>query len=258
MGRVSFFAQTWQLVLGALLAFACRIGYDELPPNTLANEGGAGGLDGVATLAGGATDVSDGGEDGAVTTFGGDTVAFGARSDADYPGASDTFISEDKPDQNRASTGVLQLSGEAEKRQVGLLKFDLSALAPGTTIKGAVLGLLSPPDTLVDGVVNVHEMLESWVDVEATWNERMSGTPWTVPGAGVGSRSGLTLTTFSLSKPSAVYEIPLPAALVQLWVDDPSANFGLALVATGTDVGALFASSAGIEANRPLLVVSVL
>ncbi len=274
-------------MFGALLAASCRIDYDELSPIVRGSTGGSASSSGGASSSGsggsaaaaGAGGVNTGGSAGTSTSSagaggdpsvggapgsagtpglgGGTPVTFGAQPDSDHQGTFDTFIIESAPTQNRATSGVFILSGETSNRQVGLLYFDLTPLAAGTTISGAVLSLRTPADEFADGDVNVYQMLESWVDVEATWNERASGTAWTAPGADVGSRSDVILATFTASAQFTTYDIPLPAALIQGWVDDPSSNFGVALVATGTDIGQLFASSSGTGENRPLLSVSV-
>ncbi len=216
---------------------------------TMASSGGSAGTSAV----GGSP--SDAGSPG---LGGGTPVGFGDRTDADYQACTDTWIIEYAPTQNRGTNGSIMLTGEAGKRQVGLVYFDISALVAGTTVTGAELQLRTNADEYTDGEINVYQMLESWVDLEATWNERTTGVAWTTLGAGVGSRSDVALATFAAAVDFTIYHVPLPATLIQGWVDDPASNFGLALVHTGIDIGQFYAGSSGTESNRPLLVVTVL
>ncbi len=182
----------------------------------------------------------------------GTTVTFG-NSDSDYNGvASDTYLDEGTPTGSFENYGFL-LVRSTPSAIVSLIRFDISQLPAGATITGAQLALdtFHTPSTM--GSVTVHEQLEPRTDWETTWNERALGVPWTAPGCGIGSRSADVLARFEPYE-KLVYELPLPASVVQRWADDPSTNHGLVLVGDGSDVVDFRPSGVGSGLNPQLSI----
>jgi hypothetical protein len=178
----------------------------------------------------------------------GTVVTFGYNNSTYNGVVADAFIVSWDPTGPYENYAYLQVSPEA----VSLVRFEVSALAPGTNITGAsvLFGVRTNPATT--GSVTLHELLEQRTDWETTWNERAIGVAWTTPGCGVGSRSATVLGRF-MPYAQQTYSIPLPASLVQGWVDGP--NYGLALVGDGIDY--VDFKSAGVGSGvRPQLTVS--
>ncbi len=217
------------------------------------NGGMAGGTGAVVSQAGAGGEPSP----GAVGLGGGTVVSFGMRSGATYQVGNDTYVNEEAPTVTYGAAPTVFASAITAARQTALLYFDVSALAPGTTITGAELDLRTNADAFQYGEVTAYALLEGWVDAEATWNERSTGVAWTTPGAGAGSRSSALLAQFAAPDSLTDYQVPLPAALVQGWVDAVGSNFGLALEGT-TDMteGQFISADAGSATGRPLLLVS--
>lgn len=106
-----------------------------------------------------------------------------------------------------------------------LMRWDLTALAPGTPIQSAelVLSISNPTSQSFP----VYECLRPWVGGEATWNEYRLGQPWSVVGAqGAGSDRGATAVA-TITGLSSWRTFSLSATLVQQWVNTPATNHGL-------------------------------
>jgi hypothetical protein len=193
-------------------------------------------------------------------------LSFGERDGADIAGVtSDTFIGSDAPTLNHGTANDLQV--ESTPVEVALLRFDVSALPPGTVVISAELHLFtSLNDPLQEGSVQVYAMLEAWDEGaqsaapgQANFDDRALATPWSAAGAAPPSRDGTVLADFAPSVGDVPYSVSLPPALVDAW-RDPSQNFGIAMATENAGgAGVTFRSSqAGASTKRPLLVVTVL
>lgn len=184
----------------------------------------------------------------------GTVVTFGHNS-SDYNGVvDDTHIDARFPDTEYENYGYLWVGGTPQSTIVCLIHFDLSALAPGLTITGVQLKLDVSMNPSTMGSVTVHELLEARTEWETTWNERTLGVAWTTPGCGIGSRSADVLGRFQPYM-NQVYDIPLPASVVQRWVDDPSTNHGFALVGDDSDFADFRPSGVG-SGVKPQLTIT--
>jgi len=181
-------------------------------------------------------------------------VTFGETPGADHANVTiDTFLDSTAPTTVRggASTSLCDLSPQ---RNV-LVRFDVSALAPTTTVLAAELEV-EVMNTAASPTNDVFEVLESWTEDAATWQNRLVGTPWTTIG---GSRGTTALGTFAALARTSRLVIPLDAggvSVVQHWVNDPTANHGFALV---SEAGSwdLATRDHGTEVYRPLLRLTV-
>lgn len=122
----------------------------------------------------------------------------------------------------------------------GLLRFDLTGLPEGATILDASAALFPREVPTIRGQVAVHRILESWVEGSgdnqrgvANYIERLPGVRWATAGARPPGSSDST--PFHSFDPSELQfqVIPIPAAMVQAWVDDPASNHGIALFGSG-------------------------
>src|SRR5690606_36053177 len=109
----------------------------------------------------------------------------------------------------------------------------------------------------------LYEVLRSWTETGVTWNQALSGSPWSAPGAqGINQDRGtVVLGTLTSNGQEGFVTITLNAtgiALVQRWIDDPSSNRGIIIqdYADTTNDGVSFDSSeATVAANRPKLTI---
>jgi len=224
------------------------------------NAGGAAGQGGSAVVGGGG-----GGGAGGVATV---QKSFGERPDADVLNVtSDTMIRAGS-DWALNFGGAALFEVDAQPLNVGLLRFDLSAVASNTQVLGATLSLVTGECSscaLEKGTIELFQMFEAWEEGGldsapgvCNWVNRQAAKKWTTAGAGAGSRGSMPLASFIPAEIETAYDVVLPPALVQGWIDDPSNNFGISLQSTSVQQGALFESSESkVQAARPQLVLEL-
>jgi hypothetical protein len=166
----------------------------------------------------------------------------------------DTFIRADAPTTNYGTnTGIQigELIGGAGLTARTLLKFDLSALAAYTPILTATLSLTVITDyASTTGNVDVFNVLQSWIEGEATWNRNSVADPWDTAGCAntatdrEASNMG-TQTTTATQVAGDIISFTLTVAKVQAWIDTPASNFGMLIKSRfeATDDGYEYASS---------------
>jgi hypothetical protein len=140
-----------------------------------------------------------------------------------------------------------------------LLRFDLSAIAPGATIHSAELTLFQ---NQARGAydVGVHKLLTGWGEGasfggvagahgtasagDATWlHAQMPATAWSTPGGDFVAAASAT-TYVGLDRAFYSWSSATMAADVQSWVDGPAANHGWILIGleTRVQIAKIFAS----------------
>lgn len=192
-----------------MLLCACRIGFDTL------NTGDAGDAGTSETVTFGERPAS---QRKNVTT---DATLDQSMASANFGGAEDLSIAE------------FVANGEH-----GLLRFDLSSIAPGTPVLAARLHLVRRDyGDEAPGSIELRLLAESWVEgtnmgmpgTGATWTTRDGATAWTTPG-------GTTTQVITTATPTAAEVVfALDPSVVQGWIDAPATNFGvLATVAVNT------------------------
>lgn len=160
--------------------------------------------------------------------------------------AEDTFINSGDPGHNAGATGWLDAGtdGTGGVRR-GLLRFDLAGIPAGSTITSAVLQLTVvkvPASNPVGSTFDLFRLRASWnqgtkggsngapaTAGEATWNARVQGTAnWTTPGAKSDAMATASASTAVGAAQNAKYSWSGPGLVadVQLWVNNPSQNFG--------------------------------
>ncbi len=228
------------LLCSTLATAACRLNFDPLHDA-------------------GDTAITDSTEAGTLTT-----LRFGERGSSDQRGVtSDAYIDENLPTLNYGASNTLSVDTENQALNLTLLRFDLSALAPGTRVIAARHELEARQfNDASAGNVNVAALAESWVEgtrdgtpgTGATWLERATGSPWATAGAPKTSRSIGDHVGVAASGPLV---IELDATAVQAWVDDAAQNFGLVISPTSPIHQHYFASDAGMTEARPQLSIDV-
>lgn len=198
--------------------------------------------------------------DAAATT----TLVFGETDDADVSGVTvDTTLDAANPTLNYG--GDLTARVDDDPSRVALIRFDVSALAPGTTVTAVELALTTSTDALEAGSIQVFEVTENWAEGDgvglaapANWTQRTSSYAWTAAGAGSGSRATTVMSELVPNAAATRYPVPLPRELVQRWVDDPASNTGLVLVPINAAThGVDFMSSeSATTAARPTLAIT--
>ncbi|HEX7896910.1 MAG TPA: DNRLRE domain-containing protein [Planctomycetota bacterium] len=154
------------------------------------------------------------------------TLAFqdGVSPDPTYAGTRDTSISQLKPAENRGGDAQLMLFRGSEGMETSLLRWDLSAIPPGSRIVSAevtlfVTGALTAPGW------RLHELRRPWEEREATWK-----SPWQIAGAQGDQDRGRPAGVVAPLVPGSI-TLPLSEAVVQQWA--AGANFGLVFVPAG-------------------------
>ncbi|MCZ7568444.1 MAG: DNRLRE domain-containing protein [Ardenticatenaceae bacterium] len=129
--------------------------------------------------------------------------------------------------------------GIRHESQKGLVRFDLNDLAPGSSVRGALLSLrsLSRSDQTNDLWIGAYEVLRPWEPAQVTWYQARQGEAW--QGAGVSDAADRRLLpediTRTRKQDSARTNTGITfywdlTELVQRWVDAPASNNGLLLV----------------------------
>jgi uncharacterized protein (TIGR03118 family) len=165
---------------------------------------------------------------------------------ANLTAAADTFINRGSSNNNAGRTGWLDAGtdGVGGVRR-GLLRFDLSSIPAGSTVTSATVQLTVtrvPGTGPVNSTFDLFRLLASWNEGtksgnngttastgEATWNDRMRGTAsWTTPGAKNDAAGSASASVAVTSADNAMYSWNGSGLVadVQLWVNNPSPNFG--------------------------------
>ncbi|MEZ4733359.1 MAG: DNRLRE domain-containing protein [Caldilineaceae bacterium] len=113
-----------------------------------------------------------------------------------------------------------------------LLRFDLSSVPANSTVTTAQLSLyLKWSDAGNDlRPAQLHRMLVDWVEQEATYQQRAAGQPWAGnSGPLAGTDFAFMPTTSTQTGPAGVWITWAVTDLVQYWVSNPAANFGVLL-----------------------------
>lgn len=235
------------VLAGACLVGACRFGFDEL-----ANADAASGA---------LPDTLDAPDDSGGLMAPG--ITFGERPSSDRTGVTtDATLDESSAVANWGGASAMALSAFTTYREHGVVRFELSSLAPGTPVVGARLALAKVDfGDETPGPLEVRLLGESWVEGTsngvpgaggASWSGRDALMAWTTPG---GTTTG-TVTT--VTPDSTDFVVLLPAQLVQTWIDDPATNHGVLLAPSAT--GAHFhlhsrESTADGGTHRPELTI---
>jgi len=183
------------------------------------------------------------------------TVGFG-----EYPGADvsnvtqDAEIQEGMPMVNLGGEEFCSLVGTLGGRARAVVRFDLASVPQGTTVTSASLTLsIVDFGDQVSGAVEVAPLLESWTELDVSWNQRDSSRGWMGPGGTLGPAAG------SVVVGSTTLAVTLPVPWIQGWIDDPTSNFGLVVRAVdNTDTHYHFGASEALSPDaRPKLVLQL-
>ncbi|MCP4272227.1 MAG: DNRLRE domain-containing protein [Gammaproteobacteria bacterium] len=152
-----------------------------------------------------------------------------------------------------------------------LLKWDLSAIPPGSTIISAEMSLYSYQNHSGGGItINAHRMLQPWVEgsrvnqagqqdnpPSATWGDYGNGGVWDEPGAGGTADRDSSILSSTTNSGTGWYSWSLTSA-IQHWMDGDWDNDGLILVSDneGANNLKIFRTSEYADVSlRPKLVI---
>lgn len=120
-----------------------------------------------------------------------------------------------------------------------LISFDLSSIPDNAVITSASLTLRTRHNrTGTQVTISLHRITESWVNAEGdvSWTKRDASTNWSTPGGSYIATASSALTgTFTIAGADNIF-----TGLeddVQLWLDNPSQNFGWMLINSGEESG---------------------
>ena len=185
------------------------------------------------------------------------TTGFGETPTATVTDVTtDTSISSEAGStmNNRGASTSLECEA-AQKRT--LLRFDLSALAPGTPITSATLHLEFGGTT--NGMATISPVLEAWTEGTqiggagvANNLQRTTTANWTTAGAEAPGSAGASIASFTIA--SGANTTTLPTATIQGWVNDGSTNFGVVIACSGDST--ILAHENAMATSRPELDVT--
>ena len=163
----------------------------------------------------------------------------------------DTWIQENNPSQNNGADSNLHVKPDSSTTFRTLIQFDLSSITPATPISCAAI-LLFEKDSDSDQTIYIHQVNASWLESQATWNNRTSANAWASAGGDYASSSA---ASFAPDVSSTLQQVNI-TALVQDWVDNPGSNFGVLLRSetSGGNTDIQFGSREGSDPVPRLIV----
>jgi MYXO-CTERM domain-containing protein len=172
--------------------------------------------------------------------------------------AADTFIETDNNGRDTANGApgaaarerLFLYDNTGSFQAYPLLRFDLSSLTGTVVTAPAVLSLhvFGNFNTTAARTLDLRALTASFDPATATWNNFLANT------------NGALLTSAMVSPTEGQrISIPIPAAVVQSWIDSPGANFGFAIkpVTTNGPSQDIYAGSmeSGVATQPTLTVV---
>jgi len=176
-----------------------------------------------------------------------------------YNGMVDTYLKDSSSNKNYGNDDELVAHGNPDRS--ALMQWDVSSIPQGSVVQSASITLFVTNTTRDE--FELYEVLRTWFELDASWNEAAPGQSWGLAGAQqIGTdRANTVLGTFT-SPNGGLTTLTLNAAgiaLVQSWINSPSTNRGVIMqdYDNGTSDGVGFSSSeATTVANRPKLTIT--
>ncbi len=174
-----------------------------------------------------------------------------------YTGTRDTRIRSDLADRVFGSSSKLEIDGNPDFSS--LIQWDLSSIPTGAKVLSATIRI-NVLKTSQD-FFELYELKRSWAESEATFNQAAAGVAWETAGAAGAGDHGSTVLGAITAPVTGLATSELNAAglaVVQSWIGDPGANFGLIFQdytnATTDDLD-FNSSETSTVADRPMLTV---
>ncbi|MCG3208918.1 MAG: hypothetical protein FOGNACKC_02531 [Anaerolineae bacterium] len=159
----------------------------------------------------------------------------------------DTFFrgKSNESTKNYGTDATFEVDPDPADERRSLIVFNLNPIPTGSTVLSATLSLYE--DRAVSGqTVTVHQLTNSWDEIQATWLNRIDSVPWTTPG---GDFDPTVVASFAPQVGLRQIDVTSAAAS---WVS--GTNYGLLLRATGPSGSTRFRSNQTATASdRPQL-----
>lgn len=162
----------------------------------------------------------------------------------------DMWIDESAVNQNHGTADTLHTKPNTSDLSRAFIQFDLSSIPTGSTINCAMLRVYER-DSNNNQTIHLHRVTKSWNELEATWLNRKTGTPWTTAG---GDYDPTEIASFAANVNGAYQDIDV-TSLVQYWVDNPGSNFGTMLRSTTTGSTVVIQFDSREASNHPQLII---
>ncbi len=177
-----------------------------------------------------------------------------------YTGSRDLRIRSGTPTTNYATNTTLGVDGSPD--DAVLLKWDVTAIPQGSSVFSASF-TINVTGTSTDAY-EIYELKRDWVESQATWMIASTGVNWSTPGAdgvSVPADRGTVVFGTVAGPTGGQMTIAFNAAglaVIQNWINNPSANFGIVIqdyLNAGDDLG-FSSSEASPLSSRPRLNVT--
>lgn len=176
-----------------------------------------------------------------------------------YTGTDDTYVRGNNVEDTSGTSNFARVDGSPD--EAALLRWALTGIAAGSQVTAASITLNvtdASPHTF-----EVYAVRRAWNENEATWLQAADGQNWAVPGlGGTSDRDSVVLGTFtSTTLGSKTFQLNAAAlAVIQGWINDPSTNFGFAILDydnAASDAFGFSTSEAATAAQRPKLSLTI-
>ncbi len=144
----------------------------------------------------------------------------------DAAAGKDSYILKSNPNTNNGTKQSISVGGDIGHIQHGLVQFDLSSIPAGATITSAKMKLYvyGANGTPLD--ISIHRVTAPWDEVTANWNNRQTGTAWSIVGGDYRSLAESTIKNIGTTAGWQSWDI---TALAQEWNLESVPNYGLLL-----------------------------
>ena len=145
-----------------------------------------------------------------------------------YSDATDTRLQSDAKSTNYGTDTSLLVDGSPF--YAALMRFHLTAIAPGVDVTRAALTLNVTNPTSDE--YTIYPLLTPWSESEATWQQAMSGAPWSAVGAGGAAdraTEAIGTLTAAAEGPATIEFNATGLQWVAKWINDPATNFGFVI-----------------------------
>jgi len=156
------------------------------------------------------------------------------------PTGEDTWLDRGNPVLNHGADTTMVLDGRNPQSRP-LVRFDLSAVPPGVVIDDATLNLYETSGVGPSFTASVYHVTFAWSEMQATWNDRLTGTAWNTAGGDWDSHVIAQITVDN----TAGWKTWNITQLVDLWYRGRLPNNGVILNGpnTGADADKTFYTS---------------
>ena len=180
----------------------------------------------------------------------------GTYPTASYQGTVDARLWSGSPTTNYGPSGQNEIGiYDASSIKRLAIQFNVGLLPSNAIIQAAFVTIYTTGIFLGAPQFAFYPLTQSFNEGQVTWNNRLTGTPWT--DAGGTHSSGAVSSVVTVTDDLYVYTWELNASTVQSWVDTPAQNYGLLLKSqeTGQNQVEMALTEYGTLALRPKLTV---